>query len=267
MNFYYSVRSNETCGICLDSMSGADAVAHTEQKSRKLLHPVHRVCIREWFNRQPNEWFNRQPNSKCPYCNEQIDILSLKETLKEKVINELKLVVRDAVVGVAVGGIIVATIATVAGAAVAVSGPTLAAAGMVIGVSKVARIALDLAAIGAGGGVALGVFRTGPGATVVATVVAGSMAGVMGVAAAAAGNAGAVVAGMAVVIGVAAGAGVVAGAGIVGAGVGAGAVYGAGIAGVVGGAVGGVTVISAVAEAVAGAVMIGALERRANLVF
>jgi hypothetical protein len=86
---YSSVRSDEDCGICLDSMTGGDAIAHNDSDGR-LIHPIHRKCIQEWLDTQVHK--------KCPLCRASIEISSL-ESLNQRVVKELKLAGGDALTG------------------------------------------------------------------------------------------------------------------------------------------------------------------------
>ena len=177
-SIYYSVNSDETCGICLDSTTGRrDAIAHSQEKSNKLLHPVHRNCIKEWFHRTQN------PIISCPTCSAPIDINSVTP-LKERFFNELKLVAKEALFGVALSGVVTATASAVAATAVSAltalgSAATPALSNAAVGVLRGALVAAKAARGVADLSGSIGIL-TGSSPTVSSVIIPSVSAGIIG---------------------------------------------------------------------------------------
>lgn len=78
--------------FCMEPLATKETVAHNQEGSDKLWHPVHKACLARWQE--------TEPNGGCPECRAQILV-----PLKERVINEVKLGLKDGVLGAIVGSV------------------------------------------------------------------------------------------------------------------------------------------------------------------
>lgn len=105
---FRSITTNQECSFCLDTQEGGK-VAHYGRNGEK--HPFHPECIEVWLS----------THSTCPGCEIPLDnnnLISLKGKiipLKDRMIQELKLVAKDALTGVAVSAIAGVCVKSVSG--------------------------------------------------------------------------------------------------------------------------------------------------------
>lgn len=87
----YSPIQGERCGICLGKKRDEDWVAHEGEGNK---HPLHHRCAAEWARTNNND--------SCPTCKVKTDNNSLFPW-KERTLNELKLMGRDAKLAAVLG--------------------------------------------------------------------------------------------------------------------------------------------------------------------
>ena len=107
MTYYYSINPrniNGICPICREDLSGI-IVGHVKEDNNhcceKLSHAVHKACVEPWL----------KILSACPTCHVSIDkSLPFRESLRDRVVKDLKVISKDLVKGCCSGALVGATI-------------------------------------------------------------------------------------------------------------------------------------------------------------